>query len=373
MPDPDRPSGAPLSDSEADRLSERFTASWDDPDLASSVEPAAVPLAAPAVATASGAVVTSLPSTPRVAKPKHTLLGIAPIVVGPSQPPPAAPAAVSPAPAAAPPAAAPVSPPEAAAAVPALAPGASAPVAAATAASTPAPTPSSPDAGSVAQGLTTPSKPYIPKDDPSTPAVVISEAAFAGTGHGVTDRARIAQTIPTQIRSAPAAASAPQAIPSSPVSSALDDTYPPARRRSGKLPLFLGGAAVLAVVAIAAIMLRGADSKPATTSAPSSTERAIAPVPPQAEPPAPAAATPAEVASAGGEQPAAKSAEPVPEPPPVVAKRGKPLPPPKKAAAPAPAPRKAAAKPEPKPAAPASEPAPAPKPAKGVIVRETPF
>jgi len=45
MPDPDPPSGTPLSESEADRLSERFTASWDEPEPAT-LEPATVPLPA---------------------------------------------------------------------------------------------------------------------------------------------------------------------------------------------------------------------------------------------------------------------------------------------------------------------------------------
>src|SRR5882672_5338691 len=113
MPDPDRPSGAPLSESEADRLSERFTASWDEPasweepepptlepvtvpkagpPLAATPAPAIVPVAAPAAAPAPALT---------LAKPKQTLLGIAPIVVvGPSQPPaaPAVAAPVAPAP-----------------------------------------------------------------------------------------------------------------------------------------------------------------------------------------------------------------------------------------------------------------------------------
>src|SRR4051812_23326775 len=100
MPDTDRPSGAPLSESEADRLAERFTASWDDPELASPPPaavpapalvpaPAPVPVAAPAPIPVPVAAPLPQAPTPTLAKPKHTLLGIAPIVVGPSQPPPA--------------------------------------------------------------------------------------------------------------------------------------------------------------------------------------------------------------------------------------------------------------------------------------------
>src|SRR6185369_525979 len=177
MPDTDRPSDASLSDSEADRLSERFTASWDEPDAPD--EPVPQPPAADAGASAP--------------KPKlQTLLGISPIVVISQPPAPSQPAA------AAEPAPIPTSAPSPA---PATAP--AAPLVSAA----PPPPASSPDASSVARGLTTPSKPYIPKDDPSTPAVVISEAALADAQRRA-DRARIAQTIPAQTRSAPLAAPA---------------------------------------------------------------------------------------------------------------------------------------------------------------------
>src|SRR3954462_2665874 len=112
MPDPDRLSGAPLSDSEADRLSERYTASWEDPDLPT-VEPATLPLATQAPRTSAPAAATAAPrpatapagglSVPApVNRQKQTLLGIAPIIVGPSQPPPAPKPVAEPAPAPAP-------------------------------------------------------------------------------------------------------------------------------------------------------------------------------------------------------------------------------------------------------------------------------
>ncbi|MES1188952.1 MAG: hypothetical protein ABUL60_34370, partial [Myxococcales bacterium] len=127
MPDPQRPSGAPLSDSEADRLSERFTASWDDPDPPT-LDPPTVPLAASQATQSApepGSPVAGAKLVVPAAKPrqKNTLLGIAPIVVGPSQPPPPSPSAPPPPPA---PLAAPVA---VAAPVAALAPGAAPPVA----------------------------------------------------------------------------------------------------------------------------------------------------------------------------------------------------------------------------------------------------
>ncbi|MES1182847.1 MAG: hypothetical protein ABUL60_03475, partial [Myxococcales bacterium] len=243
----------------------------------------------------------------------------------------------------------------------------------------PPPPASSPDASAVATGVTTPSKPYIPKDDPSTPAVVISDAALAGSSQAATEKARTAQTIPGQMRSAPTAAPAPIAVASSPVSSSLDDTFRPARRSGSKLPLLLGGAALVAVAAIAVMKLGGGDAKPASDASPSSTaampaaEHTSQPPTPTEPPPAatPVAPAAAEVAPAASEQPEVKAPEPEPAAP---IKRGKPA----KKAAPTPAPRKVAARPETKSVstpAPATEPAPAatPKPAKGVIVRETPF
>jgi len=366
MPEPNRPSGAPLSESEADRLSERFTASWDEPEA----QPARPPVAAPAPAAA-----------PVVAKPKQTLLGIAPIVVGdrPLPPPPPAPPPPIAAPSAAP------------AAAPSTAPAAMAPVTAASVApvasttptpygppvalSTPpsSPTASSPDASSVARGLTTPSKPYIPKDDPSTPAVVISEALVAPAPRP--DRARIAQTIPAQTRSAPAASVAPPAaLPSSSPVATLDDTYPLVRGAKSKLPLIVGAAIAVGIALIAVIKLSSGDepaTSAATTSSAAAAPKAAEPVPTEAVAAAPTSAPTPEPVAAPAEPPSTPAQLGRVEPEPT--RKTKPVLNTKRPAPGAAAPRKPT-KAESRPA-PATEPAPAPaaKPAKGVIVRETPF
>ena len=233
----------------------------------------------------------------------------------------------------------------------------------------------------MARGLTTPSKPYIPKDDPSTPAVVISDAALTAPVApqpvaSQTDRARVAQTIPAQTRSAPLASPAPLSIP--PAAAAhVDDTYPAMRRRGGsKLPLVIGGLAVLGVGAIAVAKLNGS-SKPET---PASATAATNEAPAAAAPTPSAAPVPdADTRAAAPEPPAplpperepeaARPAEPEPtekaetKPTKAVTKRAAPF-------APARRPTRTETKPEPK-SAPATEPA-TPKP-KGVIVRETPF
>ena len=242
-------------------------------------------------------------------------------------------------------------------------------------ASSPPAAPSSPDASSVARGLTTPSKPYIPKDDPSTPAVVISEAALSEAKRKA-DRARIAQTIPAQTRSAasaspnPMLAPMPMAAPAAPVSAAgaALDVYPAQRSRAPWI-LLLGGLTVTAVAAGAFVML-GSDAK----------SSASLPAVPAASPPAPLAASDApgatpEVASPAPDRAApddsARVAEPVAaaSPPPLVVERKrKPLP--RKAtptAAAAPTARKSTT------TRPATEPGGSTKAARGVIVRETPF
>jgi hypothetical protein len=231
----------------------------------------------------------------------------------------------------------------------------------------------------VAQGLTTPAKPYVPKDDPSTPAVVINDSALVESQRHQAeqeraDRSRVTQTIPTH-RSAPSASAAPVPLVAAVASSSIvDDTYPAARRRGSKLPLILGGLALAAGGALAFAKFGG--SRPASELNP-----AAAP-PPAVEPspPPPAEATPPSepAATAATATPAEPEAATPPPPEPVAAapKRGKVRRP---AAAPSPR-RPASIKAEPKAAAaPASEPTstptpqPTPKPAKGVIVRETPF
>jgi hypothetical protein len=389
MPDPDRPSGAPLSDRDADLLSERFTAAWEDPDLDSPAAPNAPPPAEPPRADppAAPAVPAAAPVALNPARHKATLLGIAPIVsVGQSE--------TSSKPASIPPAssehAAPMAPKAQAAATATPLPAVSKPSASAAAlagspavaaATAPSPPASSPESSSVAQGLTTPSKPYVPKDDASTPAVVISEGLAADRARA--ERARIAQTLPAQTRSSPLGAAVQAGVQQQPVvgsspaaALALDDTYPPLRSRKSKLPILLGGAALTGLAAFVVLQLSSvAESEPA---APSADKAAAAPAAARPTAPtdvAPAASPSPEARELGESQP--------PAPPPVEA--APPSPPPKKAAGavarprkPAPAPKRTAPKPEPRPVAasqPASEPAPAPapKPAKGVIVRETPF
>jgi hypothetical protein len=232
--------------------------------------------------------------------------------------------------------------------------------------------------------VTTPSKPYIPKDHPSTPAVVINGEALVEP-FVKEDRSRTAQTMPGQTRSAPVSAPPPaQLVPSpliaptphaAPVSSTLDDTYPPLRRRGSKLPLLVGGAALLGAVGVVGLKL--------TSETSTSTDHVVADQPTPASAPVEAKATAAPPAAEAPAPP--PPSEPVataqPSPEPVVAaeqpapRRTKGT---KKASAPAPAPKRPAARPEPKAESkptPAPEPAatPAPKPAKGVIVRETPF
>ena len=391
MPDPDRPSSAPLTQADADRLSERFTASWDEPEpvappVAAPLAPALVPRSPPSPTATPGTAVfgqtvpmpavqpnaptapVMAPTAPRpavaaaaptpappapLAKPKQTLLGIAPIVVvGPSQPPPAKP----------------VTAPPVSAAPPSSAEATSSPTATA---------------------VTTPSKPYVPKDHPATPAVVISgdvinAEAPAGTARPNEDRARVAQTIPGQTRSNPMAALAPLpaaaiTAPVKPALSTLDDTYPPIKQRGSKLPLVIGGLALLAAAGIAVAKLGArpsAESAETTSSPEASFEAPVAATPPggatspvaaaPAEPPLPS--RPAEPATSDSKRPMAEAA-PTTEPP---ARKSKAT---RKVSA-APAPRRPVARPEPKAAttpAPEPTPTPAPKPAKGVIVRETPF
>jgi hypothetical protein len=383
MPDPDPPPSGPLSESEADRLSERFTASWDDP-VPTTVEPAAVPTApvpaspppSPPPSPAPRASVAPASAT----KQKQTLLGIAPIVVvGPSQPPPAAAKAVAPAPVPVPvpvPVAEPVPVPVAAPDMPAPAPAAAAPPPPPPAPLPPPPS-SSPDASGVAQGLTTPAKPYVPKDDPSTPAVVINESALAESQRHQAeqeraDRSRVTQPIPTH-RSAPSASAAPVPLVAAVASSSIvDDTYPAARRRGSKLPLILGGLALAAGGALAFAKFAG--SRPSSEANPA----AAAPPPAEPSPTPPAEAAPPPEPAAAATTPAQPQAATPPPPEPVAAapKRGKVRRP---AAAPSPrrpasvtAEAKAAAAPASEPTSPPT-PQPTPKPAKGVIVRETPF
>lgn len=217
----------------------------------------------------------------------------------------------------------------------------------------------------MARGLTTPSKPYIPKDDPSTPAVVISEAALQPPPQPSPDRARIAQTIPGQTRSNPVAAPRPLAAPPS-AAAQLDDTYPPLGRRRSKLPLIVGAVALLGAAAFGVAKLSGGKTESPSAAGANPTV-APPPLPPAPEPApeSPAATVAAPPPEALPEQPAApvKTAEaPPPKPSKVVLKKSASLAAPRKTTK---------AEPKSEPRASAAEPAVA-KP-KGVIVRETPF
>lgn len=353
MPDTDRRSGAPLSATEADRLSERFTASWDQPAPWGEESPEQPTVKAPPV-SASPPAPSAPPSTGAApAKPKlQTLLGISPIVVISS--PPAAP----------PPAAA---PPPSTSTTPTVPQRPSPPKSAAAAArsslvSSVAPAPiSSPDPSSVARGLTTPSKPYIPKDDPSTPAVVISEAALADAKRKA-DRARIAQTLPAQTRTAPLLAPVPTPPRSSPVTARVEDVYLPKPRRAW--PLVLGGSLAVALGVGAVVLPGGASEKRASTGAPAAPAVAVPAAAPVAVVPAEVTrpVEPAEPVTSNVEAVARADAKA-----PAVERRRKPLKKPTTSAVSA-TPRKSTSK-----SANESTSSAAPRAAKGVIVRETPF
>jgi hypothetical protein len=195
--------------------------------------------------------------------------------------------------------------------------------------------------------------------------VVISEAALADAKRKA-DRARIAQTIPAQTRSAPSAAPVPFTVPvSTPAAALLDDIQTPPRRRSA-WPIALGGlVAVAAGVALVTLPGGGGSAdKRALTTADSR---------PAAASPATFDAAPATTTASAPPQPAA-IAEPTPSAAPPIAR-----------AAPAPIKRRPAKKPSTAVAAPrkstssrslsAGEPTStvSPRTGKGLIVRETPF
>lgn len=203
--------------------------------------------------------------------------------------------------------------------------------------------------------------------------MVISGEALAESAASKLDRARITQTIPGHTRSNPlTSGAAPFATAAS--SSAIDDTYPPLKRRGSILPLVLAGALLVAAAGLLFTQLRPNPASEATNGAPtalplqaSESPVAAAAPPPPAEAPAP----PEPVASADSKtNTAAPEPTPAPEPPPAKKTKAKKVV--------APAPRRSAPRTEPRAEAkpiPATEPtaSPTPKPAKGVIVRETPF
>jgi hypothetical protein len=202
----------------------------------------------------------------------------------------------------------------------------------------------------------------VPKDHPSTPAVVISEAALADAKRKA-DRARIAQTIPAQTRSAPFASPAPL---SSPAAALLDDTQTRPRRRS-TWPVVLGACVAIAAGVALVVLPSGSGEKPSSPSAgpPQAVAASTAPVEP-APASAPSAA-PAEVAEVPAPAPSVREPMAQAEPPTVAVKR---RPVKKPFTAPAAAPRKSSSR---SPSAGEPTSTVAPRPAKGVIVRETPF
>src|SRR6478752_6102761 len=106
MPDPPdkgRPSSAPLSVEDADRLADSFTAFWEDAGGPDTSGPVAAVAAVAAPTPSPGTVTAAMPAVTVNRKPSGTLVGIAPITIEnpPSvAPPPAAPTSVAPPPAA---------------------------------------------------------------------------------------------------------------------------------------------------------------------------------------------------------------------------------------------------------------------------------
>src|SRR6478609_7711182 len=218
-----RPSSAPLSVEDAERLADSFTAFWDDEPATGSPEPAAVaapipaPTPHPAAVTAPmpvvaaptphpAAVTAPMPAVEPVDKPKpigkQTLIGIAPITI--ENPRPSAsekpPAAVS----EKPPAAVSEKPPPS------------------------QPIQSSPEVPGYAIA-------YTPKDPPSTPAVVIAPEAQSSPEHPAPQNKRaFSQTVPSRVRSAPNASLAPLPSPSpaaAAAAAAAEDDFDPYARK----------------------------------------------------------------------------------------------------------------------------------------------
>ncbi len=325
------PSLAPLSVEDADRLAESFTPFWEDDDLPGPAEVSA-PGAAP-------------DPSPVKAASKHTLLGLAPVLVAPAS------ATVTPL-------------------MPAVAAlqglhqktllGFSppiAPVPVPLAASAPAPVgPAAPTAVQGALEVPGYAAKYTPKDGPATPAVVIAPEAQSSP-----DAAKrpLSVTQPSRVRAAPARLAQPALAEAT--TDELDDLYPPKRKRGAVL--FASAAAVLlllgTVLGIRALSHVGSTASSTDALAPTALATVDAPTPLVAAP----------------------SAEPRPEAVPAVT----PLP---NSAPPAAAPvrtkaarskTQVAPRPTPRPAAPTSPAgdgaAPASKAGSGksVIVRDSPF
>jgi len=377
MPDPPdkgRPSSAPLSAEDADRLADSFTPFWEDADVPAAPEPVATATAE------TGSLTAPMPAVEPVRQPvgKQTLLGIAPINIEKpaSAPPPAAiPAPTTPVAALTTPVAA-LTTPVAALTTPVAAP------------TTPVPAPTTPVAHTqpllaVAAAPSPIEKPaasepiqsspevpgyaiaYIPKDPPSTPAVVIAPEAQSSPQHQPPPKKReFSQTIPSRVRSAPNASVAPLPPPAP-----HDDFNPYAPKKANRKIIGLGlGGALLVVAGTLGIrtLSIGSQALPAEATArrtdvvPAATAVAAAPTlaPAETAEPIPKSAQ----SSAAAAAPAAVGR--ASEPPPAKAKA--------KAKANSAA---AAARPVTRAPAPAPEPSPSPvKPvSKGIIVRDAPF
>jgi len=394
MPDPPdkgRPSSAPLSVEDADRLADTFTAFWEDAGAPDASGPVAA-VAAPSPATVSEGTVTApmpavaapMPAVAAVRKPigKQTLVGIAPAIERPSSAPgatpvPAAVALTQPLPAVAP-----------VAAGAALEPPSELPVASAlphkktlvgfAIPNDPAPPVASvrPSAPPSAVQQSTPDVPgyaiaYTPKDPPSTPAVVIAPEAQSSPENKPPEAKRqFSQTVPSRIRSAPNSSIAPLPPPA-----AVDDDFNPYVERKGKGKVIgwaLAGVILLLAGVLGVRTLSEQIAEPAPQAAPHTDVVQAAPAVPPAPTPAPAQSAATEEAiptpanrTASAAEPAAPSLRRTSEAPPAKAKA-------KAKAEPGTASTRSVTRaPAPIPA----EPSPSPsKPvSRGVIVRDAPF
>src|SRR6478736_3959781 len=216
--DKGRPSSAPLSVEDADRLADSFHAFWDDEPAPAAAAPviATTPAAATAIAEPAarpGAVTAPMPAVAPVhqEKPvgKQTLIGIAPINIErpPSEPPPSS-----------------------------------------------SPVSSSPSADVPGYAVA-----YTPKDPPSTPAVVIAPEAQSSPDNDPppAKRQQFSQTMPTQrVRSSPHASVAPPAV-AAPIAIADDfNPYAPKKGKGKVIALVTGGTLLLLVSVVA---IRGLD------------------------------------------------------------------------------------------------------------------
>ncbi|MEI9948646.1 MAG: hypothetical protein WDO74_06580 [Pseudomonadota bacterium] len=405
MPDPPdkgRPS-SPLSVEDADRLADSFTPFWEDAGVPAATETSAAPAPNPGTVTAPMPAVQAA----RIPIGKQTLLGIAPITIekpaSASSPP--APTSSPPAPIPIPaasgltqplPAVAPVVQPLPAVVAPEPLP---APATAAahphkktllgfsepTSAAAPAAIARASGAPKEAIQQSAPEVPgyaiaYVPKDPPSTPAVVIAPEAQSSPEHKPPENKRAySQTVPSRIRSAPNASAAP--LPRSapnvsaaplPAAAAEDfNPYAPKKAKGKVIGWGLGGALLVLVAVLGVRSLAGSDREPSAQSVPRSdvvptaTAVAAAPTPAPVEPTETAESMPTPAKPAAREPaPAAPASRRASEPAPAKAK----------------AKTKAKAEPgaaatRPVTRAPSAEPNPTPSKAasKGVIVRDAPF